>query len=80
MERYFYLPVRVGYPTDLIGLKEKVHDTAYATAVGLIKLAHKSFTFDKREVISKGQEKEKENSSLLHNVMDRIKAFFKDIM
>jgi len=80
LERYFDLPVRVGYPTDLIGLKEKVHDTAYATAVGLIKLAHKSFTFDKREVISKGQEKEKENSSLLHNVMDRVKAFFKDIM
>ncbi|MFN4319569.1 MAG: cell division protein FtsA [Aquificaceae bacterium] len=77
LERYFDLPVRIGYPTDIIGLKEKVHDPVYATAVGLIKMAHKkSFTFDKREVISK----ERENSSLLSNVVHKIKAFFKDII
>jgi len=31
-----HLPVRVGAPTNLAGLPERLHDPAYATAVGLV--------------------------------------------
>lgn len=79
LERYFYLPVRIGYPMGVIGLKEKVQDPAYATSVGLIKLAHKSFIFDKRDVFSKGHEKEKKNSTF-KNFVDRLMSFFRDII
>ncbi len=79
LERYFDLPVRIGYPMGVIGLKEKVQDPAYATSVGLIKLAHKSFIFDKRDVFSKGYEKEKKNSTF-KNFVDRLMSFFRDII
>ncbi|MDM7267050.1 MAG: cell division protein FtsA [Aquificota bacterium] len=79
LERYFDLPVRIGYPMGVIGLKEKVQDPAYATSVGLIKLAHKSFIFDKRDVFSKGHEKEKKNSTF-KNFVDRLMSFFRDII
>lgn len=80
LERYFDLPVRIGYPMGIIGLKEKVQDPAYATSVGLIKLAYKSLTFDKRGATTKSQEKETENSFSLSNLITRLKAFLKDIM
>lgn len=79
LERYFDLPVRIGYPMGVIGLKEKVQDPAYATSVGLIKLAHKSFIFDKRDVFSKGHEKEKKNSTF-KNFVDMLMSFFRDII
>ncbi|NPA41768.1 MAG: cell division protein FtsA [Aquificae bacterium] len=37
LERFTDLPARVGVPTGLIGLKEKIEDPRYATAVGLLK-------------------------------------------
>lgn len=80
LERYFDLPVRVGYPMDLIGLKEKVQDPAYATAVGLIKLAYKSFTLDRRDTTQKGADKERETSFSFSNLVAKFKAFLKDIM
>ena len=36
-----HLPVRVGAPDNLAGLPERLHDHAYATAVGLVLLAAK---------------------------------------
>ena len=35
-EQVFNLPVRVGYPTQVGGLKDVVHSPAYATGVGLV--------------------------------------------
>lgn len=80
LERYFDLPVRIGYPMGVIGLKEKVQDPAYATAVGLVKLAHRELTLEKRAISQKGKEKTTENTFNLSSLITRFKAFFKDIM
>ncbi len=80
LERFFELPVRIGYPLGVIGLKEKVQDPAYATAVGLIKMAYRNLTFERRDLTLKNQEKEKENSSFLSNLAERIKSFIKEII
>ncbi|WPM32205.1 cell division protein FtsA [Hydrogenobacter sp. T-2] len=80
LERYFDLPVRIGYPMGVIGLKEKVQDPAYAVAVGLVKLAHREFALEKRGTLQKGQEKTTENNFNLSSLITRFKAFFKDIM
>ncbi len=80
LERYFDLPVRIGYPMGVIGLKEKVQDPAYAVAVGLVKLAHRELALEKRGTLQKGKEKTAENNFSLSNLITRFKAFFKDIM
>ncbi|MFN3265104.1 MAG: cell division protein FtsA, partial [Aquificaceae bacterium] len=77
---YFDLPVRMGYPMGVIGLKEKVQDPAYATAVGLVKLAYRELTLEKRGVSQKGKEKVSENTFNLSSLITRFKSFFKDIM
>ncbi|MDW8096224.1 MAG: cell division protein FtsA [Aquificaceae bacterium] len=80
MERYFDLPVRIGYPIGIIGLKEKVQDPAYATAVGLIKLAYKNLNIGKKSVVQKSTDKRAENTSSLSIILAKLKYFFKDIM
>jgi len=80
LERYFDLPVRIGYPMGVIGLKEKVQDPAYAVAVGLVKLAHRELALEKRGTLQKGKEKTTENNFNLSSLITRFKAFFKDIM
>ncbi len=80
LERYFDLPVRIGYPMGVIGLKEKVQDPAYAVAVGLVKLAHRELALEKKGTLQKGKEKTAENNFSLSNLITRFKAFFKDIM
>ncbi|MEN3029126.1 MAG: cell division protein FtsA [Aquificaceae bacterium] len=80
LERYFDLPVRIGYPMGVIGLKEKVQDPSYATSVGLIKLAHKNLTFDRKVMSRKSQEKKSDSTLSLSGIMARLRAFFKDIM
>ncbi|RLJ70355.1 cell division protein FtsA [Hydrogenivirga caldilitoris] len=37
VERFTDLPARIGVPSGIIGLKEKIEDAKYATAVGLLK-------------------------------------------
>jgi len=39
LERFTDMPARVGVPTGLIGIKEKVEDPKYSTAVGLLKFS-----------------------------------------
>ena len=80
LERYFGLPVRIGYPTGIIGLKEKVQDPSYATAVGLIKLAQKGSIYNRRVITLKEQSMEKENTFTLSNLITKLKSFLKDIM
>ncbi|MFN3599448.1 MAG: cell division protein FtsA [Aquificaceae bacterium] len=80
LERYFDLPARIGYPMGVIGLKEKVQDPSYATAVGLIKLAQKSSALNKPFAPLKAQEKEGSNTSGFSNLIAKLKAFFRDII
>ncbi len=80
LERYFDLPVRIGYPIGVIGLKEKVQDPAYSTVVGLVKLAHRGLPLEKRGVSQKGKEKAMDNAFNLSSLITKLKAFFKDIM
>lgn len=80
LERYFDLPVRIGYPTGIIGLKEKVQDPSYATAVGLVKLAQKSSIYNRQIMTLKEQNMEKENAFILSNLITKLKSFLRDIM
>ncbi len=80
LERYFDLPVRVGFPTGIVGLKEKVQDPAYATAVGLIKLAYKKHTEERLVSRSYTENRESNNSFNVYNLLMKIKSFFRDIM
>lgn len=80
LERYFDLPVRIGYPMGVIGLKERVQDPAYATAVGLVKLAHRERVLEKGGTSQKGREKPAENASGFSALIAKLKAFLRDIM
>ncbi len=80
LERYFDLPVRIGYPTGIIGLKEKVQDPSYATAVGLVKLAQKSSVYNRQVMTLREQNMEKENVFILSNLITKLKSFLRDIM
>lgn len=42
-EEILGLPVRIGYPQDILGLKEKVHNPIYATSLGLIRYGSQYF-------------------------------------
>ncbi|MEZ0360887.1 MAG: cell division protein FtsA [Hydrogenobacter sp.] len=80
LERYFDLPVRVGYPTGIIGLKEKVQDPAYSTSVGLLKLAYQEQLLNAK-ILHHTQDKNTDKGGIdLLSILTRIKAFFKDVM
>ncbi|MCS7171365.1 MAG: rod shape-determining protein, partial [Aquificaceae bacterium] len=80
LERYFDMPVRIGYPIGVTGLKEKVRDPAYATAVGLIKLAHRALTTDKKVITHRTQEGKSENTLNFSNLIAKVKTFLRDII
>jgi cell division protein FtsA len=76
-ERYTNLPVRIGSPTGVIGLREKVQDPAYATAVGLLKLKPQlvhGYSFNQNlESLSRDGKK-------LVSLLEKIKSFFKEVL
>jgi cell division protein FtsA len=76
-ERYTNLPVRIGSPTGVIGLREKVQDPAYATAVGLLKLRPQlvhGYSFNQNlESLSRDGKK-------LVSLLEKIKSFFKEVL
>ncbi|MCS7277262.1 MAG: cell division protein FtsA, partial [Aquificaceae bacterium] len=80
LERYFDMPVRIGYPMGVIGLKEKVQDPAYATSVGLIKLAHRALTIDKKVMTHRTQGGKSENTLNLSNLIAKVRTFLRDII
>ncbi|MDW8066845.1 MAG: cell division protein FtsA [Aquificaceae bacterium] len=80
LERYFDMPVRIGYPIGVTGLKEKVRDPAYATSVGLIKLAHRALTTDKKVITHRTQEGKSENTLNFSNLIAKVKTFLRDII
>jgi cell division protein FtsA len=77
-ERYTDLPVRIGSPMGVIGLRERVQDPAYATAVGLLKLKPQlvhGYSFNQNPE-SLGREGKVKLSSLL----EKVKSFFKEVL
>jgi cell division protein FtsA len=77
-ERYLDLPVRLGSPTGVIGLRERVQDPAYATAVGLLKLKPqlvRGYSFNQNPESLGGEGKIKVGS-----LLERIKSFFKEVL
>jgi cell division protein FtsA len=77
-ERYTDLPVRLGSPTGVIGLRERVQDPAYATAVGLLKLKPqlvRGYYFNQRP-----ESLVKEGKVKLGSLLEKIKSFFKEVL
>ncbi len=76
LERFTDLPARVGIPTGLIGLKEKIEDPRYSTAVGLLKFSvlPEGVVSEKKPVISRN------NSGNYKDIRERIKEFFREIL
>jgi len=68
------LPARVGYPQGIIGLKEKINDPKYATAVGLLKLAME------REEGELPVFSENAGGGIFSGLLNRIKKFFEDLV
>ncbi len=78
LERFFDMPVRIGYPEGVIGLKERVQDPAYACSVGLTKLAiREPMTQRSMNLL---QNEHSENAIKISSFLDKIKSFFKDII
>ncbi|QWK19299.1 MAG: cell division protein FtsA [Hydrogenobacter thermophilus] len=81
LERYFDLPVRVGYPTGVIGLKEKVQDPAYSTSVGLLKLAYQEQFMGTGTFTQNAQDRNASTRGIdISSFLAKIKAFFKDVI
>ncbi len=77
-ERYMDLPVRVGTPVGVIGLRERVQDPAYATAVGLLKLKPQ---FAQGFSLNEHRESLNKDSKLrFGSLLERIKSFFKEVL
>ena len=78
-ERYMDLPARMGYPTGVIGLKERVQNPSYAAAVGLLRLKPKfrqGYSFDYQNT----ENLESESKIKLGSLLDKIKSFFKEVL
>jgi len=76
LERFTDLPARVGVPTGLIGLKEKIEDPRYSTAVGLLKFSvlPEGAVSEKRPLIAHN------NSKPFKDFIEKIKEFFREIL
>ncbi len=77
LERFTDLPARVGVPQGIIGLKEKIEDPSFSTAVGLLKFA----------ASAEGVSFEKGTIAVNHNsskgfkgLIKRIKNFFAELI
>lgn len=76
LEKFTDLPARVGVPSSLIGLKEKIENPKYATAVGLLNFGTKpeGVILEKRALISTN------NSGGIKDIIEKIKDFFREIL
>ncbi|MFP3254713.1 MAG: cell division protein FtsA, partial [Hydrogenobaculum sp.] len=76
-EHYLDMAVRIGYPLNITGLKEKLQDPSYACVCGIIKIAQNmkdiSYTAPQRPTQRQIQAR---NTSFLQKIMN----FFKDLI
>ncbi len=70
-ESIFNVPVRIGYPDKVGGLKDIVRDPGYATGVGLV-------IFGGRDSRNSGRDNRSNRSGL--NIFGRMSKWFKDII
>ncbi len=77
VERFTDLPARIGYPSGVIGLKERIEDPKYATAVGLLK-----FAVSPEGVVSesKARASMSTNSTGFRDIIEKVKEFFREIL
>jgi len=76
LERFTELPARVGMPEGVIGLKEKIEDPKYATAVGLLKYAvSRDGLVGQRGVFS-----ENNNVPTLKGIITKVREFLREIL
>ncbi len=76
MERFLDLPARIGIPQGLIGLKEKIENPRYSTAVGLLKFGVKpeGVMSERRMVMSSN------SGGGFKSIIERIKEFLREIL
>ena len=76
LEKFTDLPARIGVPSGLIGLKEKIENPKYATAVGLLRFGIKpeGVLSERRALISTN------NTGGIKDIIERIKDFFREIL
>lgn len=72
-EEIFEMPVRIGYPVNVQGLKELTNSPIYATAVGLIKYGEENFS---EIVFHKDLNKDHLHDKVKNNLVDFLKKFF----
>ncbi len=77
VERFTDLPARIGIPTGVIGLKERIEDPKYATVVGLLK-----FAVSPEGMVSEAKAKVglSTNSSGFKDIIEKIKEFLREIL
>ncbi len=76
-ERFTDLPARIGVPRELTGLKDKIEDPSYSTAVGLLRFA------TMEELLAKATASTNTNSnskSKLNGFFDKFKEFLREIL
>lgn len=71
-EQIFNAPARTGYPQGIEGLADLVNKPMYATAVGLVLYGAKTSKRKRKFRIR--------DSNIFHQVMERMKRWFKDIV
>ncbi len=69
-ERVFNMPVRIGVPTDIVGLKDVVATPQYANGVGLLKYGIKMSKFRGQGRFTKSKP----------GIIDRVKKLFEDYL
>jgi cell division protein FtsA len=74
-ERFMDLPARIGKPTDLVGLKEKIEDPIFATAVGLL-----MYAVSPEGMLSERKVTTNNNSHKVRNFFDKVKEFLREIL
>jgi len=71
IESVFKVPVRIGEPHQIGGLKDVVKNPSFATGVGLVIYGMKN---------SSNNEIKKVNDTNFSNILTRMKQWFKDIL
>jgi len=76
IERFTDLPARIGKPTELTGLKEKIEDPIYSTAVGLLRygVAPEGLLSERKVGTTTN------NNYKVRNFLDRVKEFLREIL
>ena len=68
------LPVRIGYPRGIVGLREKVEEPKYATVCGLLEQALVSGSVDITESTNSNK------GSIFKNLSEKLKKWFEELL